>query len=173
MMAKQVSDALVAVHAAGVVHRDLKPSNIFISRGADGAEQIKLIDFGIARVEWEETRITGIGAPVGTPGYMSPEQESGGVIDARSDLFALGATLFECLAGEPAPPTPSGLWLSTGTPAEGVRVGVAKKIPVSWRPVIEKAMAPRPEDRFQDARAFSLALREAEAAARQTPAAQS
>lgn len=165
-MAIQISDALVAVHAAGVVHRDIKPSNLFFARSTDGVERVKLIDFGIARVEWEETRITGIGAPVGTPGYMSPEQETGGVIDARSDLFALGATLFECLAGEPAPPTPSGLWLSSGTPADGIPVGIAKKIPESWQQVIERAMAPSPDDRFQDARAFSLAVREAEARTR-------
>ena len=161
-MAIQISDALVAVHAAGVVHRDIKPSNLFFARGADGVERVKLIDFGIARVEWEETRITGIGAPVGTPGYMSPEQETGGVIDARSDLFALGATLFECLAGEPPPPTPSGLWLSSGTPVEGVPVGIALRIPASMQPVILRAMSPKPDDRFNDARALSIALREAQ-----------
>lgn len=163
-IAKQVCDALVAVHAAGVVHRDIKPSNIFMARTETGATRVKLIDFGIARVEWEETRITGIGAPVGTPGYMSPEQEAGGVIDARSDLFTLGVTLFECLAGEPPPPTPSGLWLSSGTPAEGLHIGLLKKIPEAWRPLLDRAMAPEPTERFQDARAFAASIRETETA---------
>src|SRR4029079_10934499 len=107
-IAVQVCDAIGAVHAAGIVHRDLKPANIFITP-IDGGERVKLLDFGIARVEWEETRLTNMGAPLGTPGYMSPEQEAGGTIDARSDVFALGAVLYECLVGEPPPPTPSGL----------------------------------------------------------------
>src|SRR6202043_357705 len=112
--AMQVCDALAAVHAAGVVHRDVKPSNIFLAIDRDdpgGAERAKLLDFGIARVEWEETRITNTGGPLGTPGYMSPEQEVGnGEIDGRSDIFSLGAMLFECLVGEPPPPrSPSGL----------------------------------------------------------------
>jgi eukaryotic-like serine/threonine-protein kinase len=147
----QICDALVAVHAAGVVHRDLKPSNLILVKGAEG-ERVKLIDFGIARVEWEETRITNMGAPLGTPGYMSPEQEMGGVIDARSDLFAVGAVLYECLVGEPPPPTPSGLF-------HREERTTWKQVPESWRSIVDKAMAIAPENRFQDARAFSHALR--------------
>jgi hypothetical protein len=166
-IALDVCNALVAVHAAGVVHRDLKPSNIFLSASRDepaGPEGVKLLDFGIARVEWEETRITNTGGPLGTPGYMSPEQEMGsGEIDARSDLFALGAVLFECLVGEPPPPqTPSGLVraqsqfsgrLDSGTQRAGAFV------PPAWRAIIDKAMAPAPTDRYSDARSFGLALR--------------
>ena len=164
-MATEICDALVAVHAAGVVHRDLKPSNIFVERStADRGQRVKILDFGIARVEWEETRITNVGAPVGTPGYMSPEQEVGGEVDARSDLFAFGCVLYECLVGEPPPPTPSGLWLA-GPQAPSVvprsasmKVGLSQ-IPPAWQDVIERALAPAPRDRFQDARAFAQALR--------------
>jgi hypothetical protein len=165
-IALDVCNALAAVHAAGVVHRDLKPSNIFLSASRDepaGPEGVKLLDFGIARVEWEETRITNTGGPLGTPGYMSPEQEMGsGEIDARSDIFALGAVLFECLVGEPPPPqTPSGLVraqsqsgrLDSGTQRAGAFV------PPAWRAIIDKAMAPAPTDRYSDARSFGLALR--------------
>ena len=152
-LALQICEALVAVHAAGVVHRDLKPSNLLLIKAPDGRERIKLIDFGIARVEWEETRITNMGAPLGTPGYMSPEQESGGDIDARSDLFAVGAVLYECLVGEPPPPTPSGTWgRSEGTERW-------RRLPETWRPIIEKALSLAPEERFQDARAFAQAIR--------------
>jgi serine/threonine-protein kinase len=168
-IAMQVCDALVAVHAAGVVHRDLKPSNIYLAIDVDdpgAVERVKLLDFGIARVEWEETRITNMGAPLGTPGYMSPEQESGGEVDARSDIFALGAVLYECLVGEPPPPTPSGLWRSGAvqqTSSQGMAdSGVhkaAKLIPSAWKAVIGRAMAPVPGDRFQEARSFAQALR--------------
>jgi hypothetical protein len=165
-IATQVCDALVAVHAAGVVHRDLKPSNIYLAIDVDdpgSVERVKLLDFGIARVEWEETRITNMGAPLGTPGYMSPEQESGGEVDARSDIFALGAVLYECLVGEPPPPTPSGLWRSGAVTGHGAAdSGVhkaGKLISPAWKAVIGRAMAPVPGDRFQDARAFAHALR--------------
>ncbi len=159
-IALQICEALVAVHAAGVVHRDIKPANLFLVKGADGRERVKLVDFGIAHVEWEETRITNIGSPLGTPGYMSPEQESGGQIDARSDLFALGAVLYECLVGEPPPPTPSGMWLAQGDGAGRARADPAwELIPQAWRPIIQRALAPAREDRFEDARAFARAVR--------------
>jgi Protein kinase domain len=167
-IAVDVCDALVAVHAAGVVHRDLKPSNIFLARAraedASGSERVKLLDFGIARVEWEETRITNTGGPLGTPGYMSPEQESGsGEVDARSDLFAFGALLFECLVGEPPPPqTPSGLVRmdeSSGARLDSGTQKAATFVPPAWRTVIDKAMALHPRDRYQDARSLALALR--------------
>src|SRR5581483_9702778 len=161
---------------AGVVHRDLKPSNIFLAVDRDdpaGPMRVKLLDFGIARVEWEETRITNTGGPLGTPGYMSPEQEHGNAeVDGRSDLFALGAVLYECLVGEPPPPpTPSGV-LRTGetlavTPEMRARGRVdsgvqraAQLIPPKWRALIDKAMSPLTQDRYADARAFTQALRE-------------
>ena len=158
----QVCKALDAVHAAGVVHRDVKPANIFLVRAEDGTERVKLIDFGLARVEWEETRITNSGAPVGTPGYMSPEQETGGEVGAASDLFALGVVLYECLLGELPPPLPSGMWLARSANSsvpkdrrmDGARVAAA------WRGVLDRAMAAAPRDRFADARMFAQALNE-------------
>ncbi len=160
-IALQICDALVAVHAAGIVHRDLKPSNLILVKGPDG-DRVKLIDFGIARVEWEETRITNMGAPLGTPGYMSPEQESGGAIDARSDLFAVGALLYECLVGEPPPPVPSGMW-GRKESQDRSALSAWKELPEGFRSIIEKAMAPAPDNRFQDARAFAQAIRNIEA----------
>jgi serine/threonine-protein kinase len=180
-LALQMTDALSAVHAAGVVHRDIKPSNIFIcpidavpkrqrSSGDDGPtsarepapgqERVKILDFGIARVEWEETRITNMGAPLGTPGYMSPEQESGGHVDARSDIFALGAVLYECLTGEPPPTTASDLWQKPSALSNVAESGVQSVvIPPAWKAIISRAVAPKAEERFQDARAFGQALR--------------
>jgi eukaryotic-like serine/threonine-protein kinase len=167
-IALQMCDALSAVHAAGVVHRDVKPSNILLAVERDapsGPERVKLLDFGIARVEWEETRITNTGGPLGTPGYMSPEQEMGeGEVDGRSDLFALGAVLFECLVGEPPPPrTPSGLVRmgdsGSSSRADSGTQKAAAFVPPRWRAVIDKAMAVKPADRYADARTFAQDLK--------------
>ncbi|HEU5058666.1 MAG TPA: serine/threonine-protein kinase, partial [Kofleriaceae bacterium] len=81
--------ALSVAHAAGVIHRDVKPSNVLI----DAAEGIRLADFGIATFTDAELTVTGV--TVGTPAYMAPEQLRGGAVNARSDLYAVGATLFE------------------------------------------------------------------------------
>ncbi|WP_394841696.1 protein kinase [Pendulispora brunnea] len=95
-----VLDVLVAAHAQGIVHRDLKPDNVFILR--DG--QVRVLDFGIAglREEAQAPKVTLTGAFMGTPGYMAPEQARGlwDLVDAQTDLWAVGATLFTLLSGE-------------------------------------------------------------------------
>jgi eukaryotic-like serine/threonine-protein kinase len=98
----EVLAALSALHARGVVHRDLKPSNVFITRFG-----VKLLDFGLARPPMERafspgTALTLTGIVMGTPHYMAPEQVAGEAVDARTDLFAAGAIIFELLAGRPA-----------------------------------------------------------------------
>ncbi|MRG95686.1 serine/threonine-protein kinase [Polyangium spumosum] len=100
-LAARVADALATAHARGVVHRDIKPSNLFLERGE--IERVKVLDFGVAR-DRRRGRMTLTGTIVGTPGYMAPEQaraDKAGV-DARADVFSLGAVLFECLTGQPA-----------------------------------------------------------------------
>src|SRR5262249_4208684 len=93
--------ALVAAHARGSIPRGHKPSNIFL-RGGDPGQAI-LLDLGIARVEDAARTLTESGVIVGTPGYMAPEHARGARdVDARADLFSLGAVLFEGLAGQPA-----------------------------------------------------------------------
>ncbi|HJZ73115.1 MAG TPA: protein kinase [Vicinamibacterales bacterium] len=94
--------ALGAIHASGIVHRDLKPSNVFLTR-----HSVKVLDFGLARSEVDRTidsaiGLTRSGIVMGTPRYMAPEQVTGEPVDARADLFAAGAILFEMLAGRPA-----------------------------------------------------------------------
>jgi serine/threonine-protein kinase len=90
----QVCDGLDYAHRWGIIHRDIKPANLYVS--PDGV--VKILDFGIARVA--ASRMTSSGGLIGTPDYMSPEQAAGREIDARSDLFAVGAVLYELLAGE-------------------------------------------------------------------------
>jgi serine/threonine protein kinase len=95
-----IVEALEAAHAQGIVHRDVKPSNIFLALDERGAVQPKLLDFGIARVVHESTRITSVGAVCGTPDYMSPEQARGSIdVDARSDLWSICVTLYELVSG--------------------------------------------------------------------------
>ncbi|HYQ41068.1 MAG TPA: protein kinase [Polyangiaceae bacterium] len=101
----QVAEALQAAHAAGVIHRDIKPGNLFLCKapeneGCLGPWRVKLVDFGVAARS--DIRITRMGDVVGTPAYMAPEQARGDApIDARCDIYSLGATLFELIAGRP------------------------------------------------------------------------
>jgi len=95
----QVSSALGAAHAQGIVHRDIKPSNVFLADWR--VDRVKVLDYGIAR-QLGTAGLTEIGTVVGTPAYMAPEQARGqGEVDARTDVHALGALLFRCLAGRP------------------------------------------------------------------------
>lgn len=98
----QVADSLAEAHAAGIVHRDLKPENIVITSSRD-EEAAKVLDFGLAKVfeGTVEAKVTSSGTIVGTPHYMSPEQIQGGEIDGRSDLYAIGAIMYECVVGKP------------------------------------------------------------------------
>src|SRR5262249_39727549 len=98
---RPLSAAAAAAHSRGVVHRDIKPSNLFLVGGQ--IEQIKVLDFGVARFGRTLSSMTRTGVLVGTPGYMAPEQASGSrEVDARADIFSLGCVLFECLTGRPA-----------------------------------------------------------------------
>jgi hypothetical protein len=97
-LVRQVSAALGAAHATGVVHRDIKPQNVYLTRVADGF-QARLLDFGVARVAGAGTGGVNSGGVMGTPAYMAPEQINGAEGDERSDLYSLAAVVYEALVG--------------------------------------------------------------------------
>jgi serine/threonine-protein kinase len=98
----QICNALGEAHELGIVHRDLKPENILVSRSKDGTDHVKVLDFGLAKINEREeaAEVTGRGAIVGTPYYMSPEQIRGEVLDHRSDIYSLGAMMYRITTGE-------------------------------------------------------------------------
>ena len=101
-IAGQIADALHAAHTEGIVHRDLKPDNVMLVPQEDGSERVKVLDFGIAKLESDGAQLTKMGSVFGTPQYMAPEQAAGRTVDTRADLYALGLIVYEMLTGDPA-----------------------------------------------------------------------
>ena len=157
-MMGELLDALDLAHEAGVIHRDIKPANVMVDRTG----HVKLTDFGVARITDPDADLgeaTRAGALIGTPSYMSPEQIQGQPIDRRSDIFSAGVLFYQLVTGK--------------KPFEGTQWALAKKIvqddPV-WPSALAKvapeidrvavrALAKKPNQRYQTAHAFARALR--------------
>ena len=151
--------ALSALHARGIVHRDLKPSNVFLT-----PHGVKLLDFGLARPELERslgsaTELTRTGMVMGTPRYMAPEQVTGEAVDARSDLFAAGAILFEMLAGRPAFGGRTVVEILHATLHEQPPALTGSPAVAAVDRVIRRALAKRPAERPASADAMAEELR--------------
>jgi serine/threonine protein kinase/tetratricopeptide (TPR) repeat protein len=157
-----VLSALQALHARGVVHRDLKPTNVFLT-----AHGVKLLDFGLARpVDPELTRslavtgdVTRTGMLVGTPRYMAPEHVRGEALDLRSDLFAVGAILFEMLAGRPAFAGKTAVEILHATLYEQPPALTGSPAVAAVDRVIRRALAKRPAERPASAEEMARELR--------------
>ncbi len=150
----KVLGALDYAHSMGVVHRDIKPENIMLT---DNGE-VKVTDFGIARIE--SSTLTRVGIVIGTPTYMSPEQLLGQPIDHRSDLFSAGILLFKLLTGERPFTGPNVTALAYNiVHSEHTRPSkLYPTLPGEFDDIVAKALAKRPEERFQTAKAFATAL---------------
>ena len=154
----QLASALDTAHQHGMVHRDIKPSNVFLG----SRDHVTLMDFGIVKA-MSATRLTRTGMLVGTPEYMSPEQAEGQSLDWRSDLYSLGVVVYEMLTGQApfAAPTPNAVLYAhvnkPPTPPSQLNTAIPKPV----EQVVLRALAKRPEDRFQSVAEFAAALEQA------------
>ena len=163
----QVCAALQEAHAMGIVHRDMKPENIFLCNQGGLQDFAKVLDFGLAKVTERQMRpgsliLTQEGMVFGTPEFMSPEQAQGRELDARSDIYSLAVILYEALTGK--------LPFHAQTPMEYIQkhvlelpIPLAERMPETQFPhglqaVMSKALAKKPEDRWQTASEFAVAL---------------
>lgn len=155
----QVGAALVRASDQGIVHRDIKPENLLVTR----AGEVKVADFGLAHVGTEDLALTQTGMTLGTPLYMSPEQGRGEAVDARSDLYSLGATVYHLLAGRPP-----------FTGATGVRVAMAHmtepvvplstvrpEVPAAVAGIVHRLLEKSPGDRYAGPRELVDAVEDA------------
>src|SRR5919108_375997 len=144
-IASQIAQALQAIHSRGIVHRDLKPANILFR--ADGRPV--LVDFGLARDLRVNSTLTVVGQFIATPRYMSPEQCLGRPVDARSDLYSLGAVLYEMITGKKI--------YDGANSAEVIALHVNAPPPQLaellsvHQPLLDRLLAKKPEERFQSA----------------------
>ena len=153
---REVAGALAYAHERGVVHRDIKPENILFSGG-----HAVLADFGIARaINRASEKITQQGTITGTPAYMSPEQARDRAFDGRSDVYSLSCVLYEAIAGVPpyVGDTPQQLLSQRIAKAPPLLREYRHDVPAPIETVIARALAIAPDDRYDDARAFSAAL---------------
>ena len=151
----QIAEALGYAHAHGVIHRDVKPHNVLL--GEDG--RVKLTDFGIARV-LEEPGLTATGRVLGTGQYIAPEQALGGAVDARSDVYGLGALLYHCLTGAP-PYTGDSVVAVAQQHVHAPVPSVCRlypELPVEVDRIVARAMAKEPEDRYPSCSALAVDL---------------
>ena len=158
-LAQQVGDALATAHIAGVIHRDIKPENLLITDNG----QVKLADFGIARVP--NADLTKEGQFLGTPCYAAPETLRSGEYSEQSDLFSFGAVIYEAACGERAFPGSEAMAVAHKVmsidPVPPSEVNRAAAIPAALDAAILRSLRKRPSDRYASARTFVSALREA------------
>jgi serine/threonine protein kinase len=160
---EQACSGIQAAHDAGIVHRDLKPENLFITE-RQGRPFVKILDFGISKFDPNrsgELSVTREGAALGTPYYMSPEQILGSrAVDHRTDVYALGVVLYECLTRR-KPFVADALPMLTVLIHEGRYTPIAAlrpELPAVFGQIVARALQRQPEDRFQSARDLAAAL---------------
>jgi eukaryotic-like serine/threonine-protein kinase len=151
----QVLGSLAEAHDAGIVHRDVKPANVMVTRTRHGEDLVKVLDFGIAKWREEQGSVseTNVGAIIGTPNYLAPEQARSEPLDGRADLYAVGALLYELVAGRPPFVAPNPLAVVAAhlndppPPLAEVAPGVSRR----FAEIVHRALKKRPAERFASA----------------------
>jgi CheY-like chemotaxis protein len=157
-IASQLAQSLIAAHEQGIIHRDIKPQNLLL----DASGQLKVMDFGVARLAAGGSGLTEVGMLIGTPSYMAPEQLLGESFDERIDLYATGVVLFECLTGRLPFEAPSAVALiaklirETAPPASSIN----PEIPARLDALVQRLLAKEPEQRPRSARELTRLLSE-------------
>ena len=157
----QASRGVAAAHRAGIVHRDLNPQNLFLCRREDGTDLVKVLDFGIAKLESIESAETRTGTIMGTPAYLAPEQARGEkAVDQRADVYGLGAVLYELLSGRKPHPGESHnailhhICTQPALPLDAESLG----LPPGLVAAVNRALASDPRERQESAEALSAAI---------------
>ena len=162
-----VLDALIAAHELGLVHRDLKPANIMLCADEKGGDDVKVLDFGVARTE--NSALTAAGQMPGAPRYMSPEQCRNRKVDGRSDLYSLGCLMFACIAGRPPFEGRQPLEIMQKhvmQPPPDVRELSQSRLSDRFVAILERSLAKDPSERFQTAEDMKAKLAQLNAAPR-------
>ena len=162
-LVSQAARGMEVAHAAGIIHRDLKPQNLFVCRRQDGTDLLKVLDFGVAKLQTidEMNMATRTGAVLGTVAYMSPEQARGDkIVDQRSDVYALGAILYELCSGRKPHPGEShnAILHHIATQPAVPLESVASELPVGFLAIVAGALAADPASRPPSAGALVEAL---------------
>ena len=173
-IARALADALVAAHEKGIIHRDLKPANIMVT----GEGRVKILDFGLAKetggTKADDATVdrTELGSVIGTPAYMSPEQVRGHEVDVRTDIFSLGAVLYEMATGQRAfqGTTSAELVSAVLRDTPPVVTEVRRELPIELARLIRRCLEKDPLHRWQTARDVANELRDLEQSGRHTAA---
>src|SRR5450432_2050684 len=165
---RQVCRALGAAHAHGIVHRDVKPENVFL---AGPSATVKVLDFGISKVAENSDGLTKTGTVMGTPDYMAPEQARGDRVDARADIYAVGAILYRALTGRKPfdGVDPMAILTAVLTQEPERPATLEPRIPLSLELIVQRTMAKSPAERFQTMEALEQALAPFDSADAQRP----
>jgi serine/threonine protein kinase len=149
---RQVGSALSRAAEQGIVHRDIKPENLLVTLTGE----VKVADFGLARVAADDVALTQSGMTLGTPLYMSPEQGRGGEVDSRSDLYSLGATVYHLLVGQPPFTGPTSVSVAMAHVTDPVVPLAVHRpdVPAALCAIVDRLLAKTPADRFEDPRSL-------------------
>src|SRR5579885_3208896 len=160
----QLSSGLEHAHRNSVLHRDVKPSNVMLVKSPGGGYICKIVDFGLAKLDSEEQKLTATGARIGSPMYMSPEQARGEEVDLRSDIYSLGCLMYMTLKGKP--PFLGDSYMETiamqiEQPAPKLNDGLSsQRFPTALEEIVDKTLQKEPTKRFQSMEELRQALQE-------------